>query len=77
MPASRAAPVVVVSHGVINALLVCAAVGTVPAHMNQYPQPNGCAYRLYFRRRVLITVECAPLAASFSDAVAPSPFRGA
>ena len=59
------------SHGVINALLVCAAVGTVPAHMDQYPQPNGCAYRLYFRRRVLVTVECAPLAASFSDAVAP------
>ena len=67
---SRVAPVVVVSHGVINALVMCAAVGTVPAHMNQYTQPNGCGYRLYFRRRVLITVECAPLAASFSNAVA-------
>jgi broad specificity phosphatase PhoE len=30
------APVVVVSHGVINALLMCAAAGNVPAHMDQY-----------------------------------------
>jgi broad specificity phosphatase PhoE len=71
---SRAAPVVVVSHGVTNALVMCAAVGIDPAHMNRYTQPNGCAYRLSFRRRVLITVECAPLAASFSNALAPYSF---
>jgi broad specificity phosphatase PhoE len=61
--AAAAAPVVVVSHGVINALLMCAAVGNAPAHMDQYTQPNGCTYRLRFRRRALVDVECAPLAA--------------
>jgi broad specificity phosphatase PhoE len=66
--ASPAAPVVVVSHGVINALLICAAVGNVPAHMDQYTQPNGCTYRLRFRRRVLVTVECTPLVALLPDA---------
>ncbi|HEV3060439.1 MAG TPA: histidine phosphatase family protein [Vicinamibacterales bacterium] len=58
--ASRGGPVVVVSHGVINALLMCAAVGIAPVHMDQFAQPNGGAYRLFFRRRVLIAVECAP-----------------
>ncbi len=56
--AAAAAPVVVVSHGVMNALLMCAAVGNVPAHMDQYTQPNGCTYRLRFRRRALADVEC-------------------
>jgi probable phosphoglycerate mutase len=58
--AAPAAPVVVVSHGVMNALLMCAAVGNVPAHMNQYTQPNGYTYRLRFRRRALVDVECTP-----------------
>ncbi len=62
--ASRVAPEVVVSHGVINALLMCAAVGNVPAYMDLYTQPNGCTYRVLFRHRALITVECAPLIAS-------------
>lgn len=65
---SRAAPVVVVSHGVINALLMCAAVGHVPTHMDRYTQPNGCTYRLRFRQRALLTVECAPVVASQSNA---------
>jgi len=65
---SRAAPVVVVSHGVINALLMCAAVGQVPTHMDQYTQPNGCTYRLQFRRGTLITVDCARVVACWSNA---------
>jgi broad specificity phosphatase PhoE len=61
--AAPAAPVVVVSHGIMNGLLMCAAVGNVPAHMDQYTQPNGCTYRLRFRRRALVDVECtAPVA---------------
>jgi probable phosphoglycerate mutase len=67
--AAPAAPVVVVSHGVMNALLMCAAVGNVPAHMDQYTQPNGCTYRLRFRRRALVDVECTPSVA-FLPAVA-------
>jgi broad specificity phosphatase PhoE len=67
--AAPAAPVVVVSHGVMNALLMCAAVGNVPAHMDQYTQPNGCTYRLRFRRRALVDVECTPPVA-FVPAVA-------
>jgi phosphoserine phosphatase len=55
-------PVVVVSHGVINALLICAAAGHPPASMGQYTQPNGCAYRLRFRKRALVDVDCRPLA---------------
>jgi broad specificity phosphatase PhoE len=60
--ASATAPVVVVSHGVINALLICAAAGEVPAHINQFRQPNGGTYRLRFRRRALVSVDCDPLA---------------
>ncbi len=56
--ATAAAPIVVVSHGVVNALLMCAALGNAPAHMDQYTQPNGCTYRLRFRRRALVDVEC-------------------
>jgi broad specificity phosphatase PhoE len=56
--ASPTAPVVVISHGVINALLICAAAGEVPAHINQFTQPNGCTYRLRFRRRALVNVDC-------------------
>jgi broad specificity phosphatase PhoE len=66
--APSAATVVVVSHGVINALLICAAVGNVPADMNQYTQPNGCTYRLRFRRRALVNVDCHPLVAPTSTA---------
>lgn len=72
--ASTAGHVVVVSHGVITALLVCAAVGTDPVHIDQYTQSNGCAYRLRFRRRMLITVESEPLVASLSDAAVRSSF---
>jgi probable phosphoglycerate mutase len=53
---SRTAPVVVVSHGVTNALLMCAALGEAPVRMDQHTQPNGCSYRLRFQRGVLIDV---------------------
>jgi 2,3-bisphosphoglycerate-dependent phosphoglycerate mutase len=66
--ASPAAAVVVVSHGVINALLICAAAGKLPTHMREYTQPNGSTYRLRFRRRALVTVECIPLVAPMPDA---------
>ncbi len=72
--AAPAAPVVVVSHGVVNALLICAAVGNVPASMGQYSQPNGCVYRLRFRRRALVHIDCQPLIAPLS--AAERPLRG-
>jgi broad specificity phosphatase PhoE len=59
--AATAFPVVIVSHGVTNALLICAAVGEIPSRMDQYLQPNGCAYRLRFQRRALVNVECTLL----------------
>jgi broad specificity phosphatase PhoE len=76
MSVSRAAPVVVVSHGVINALLLCAAVGHVPAHMGRYTQRNGCTCRLQFRRGALITVDCAPLVAPARMPRFRTPSRG-
>jgi broad specificity phosphatase PhoE len=72
--ASRSAPVVVVSHGVINALLMCAAAGHIPARMNQYTQPNGCAYRLLFRRRALMTVDATPAVGALWNAASSEPF---
>lgn len=53
---------VIVSHGVINALLICVAVGLPPHRINAYPQPNGCTYRLRFRRGAVVTIECESLA---------------
>jgi broad specificity phosphatase PhoE len=73
--AAPAFPVVVVSHGVTNALLICAAVGIIPAHMGQYTQPNGCTYRLRFRRRALVSVDGHPLIAPMS-AAERGPLRG-
>jgi broad specificity phosphatase PhoE len=64
--AAATAPVVVVSHGVINALLICAAAGNPTASIGQYSQPNGCAYRLRFRRRALVNVDCRSLAGPMS-----------
>jgi probable phosphoglycerate mutase len=68
--ASSTAPVVVVSHGVINALLICAAAGEIPAHINQFTQPNGGTYRLRFRRRALVDVDCDPLVGPTPEFVA-------
>jgi broad specificity phosphatase PhoE len=65
--AAPTTPVVVVSHGVINALLMCAAAGNVPSHMDKYTQPNGCTYRLRFRRRALVSVDCCSLVSPMSD----------
>lgn len=58
--AAPVADVLVVSHGVINALLICAAMGNAPARMREYTQSNGCAHLLRFRRRTLVSLECAP-----------------
>lgn len=63
-PPARA---VVVSHGVINALLICAAVGNAPAQMDEYTQPNGFAHLLRFRRRTLVSVESNLLIAPMPD----------
>ena len=71
-----AAPVVVVSHGVVNALLMCVALGNAPVHMDQYTQPNGCAYRLRFRRRALRDVECTPPVAFQPVVARPCSVRG-
>lgn len=54
--------VVIVSHGVINALSICAAVGLPPHRIDAYPQPNGSTYRLRFRRGALVAIECASMA---------------
>src|SRR5205807_1953401 len=71
--AAPAAPIIVVSHGVINALLICAAAGNVPAHLDQYTQPNGCTYRLRFRRRALVNIDCHPLVARMATTERRSP----
>jgi broad specificity phosphatase PhoE len=60
LSASPSEPVVVVSHGVINALLVCAAVGHSPTQIDRYPQANGFVYRFDFRRRTLVGIERSP-----------------
>jgi probable phosphoglycerate mutase len=74
--ATPASPVVVVSHGVMNALLICAAMGNVPAHMDRYTEPNGCTYRLRFRRRTLVDVDCHPLVTPMFPAErGPSPWH--
>lgn len=72
--ASPGTPVVVVSHGVIDALLMCTAAGNVPTEMIRYALPNGCTYRLLFRRRTLIAIDCAPLVASAPNPLASYSF---
>jgi probable phosphoglycerate mutase len=66
--AGPAAPIVVVSHGVVNALLICAAAGNAAACMGQYTQSNACIYRLRFRRRGLVNVDHQPLSVPMSAA---------
>lgn len=58
--------VVVVSHGVTNALLVCAALGNAPTRMGEYMQPNGFVHVLRFRRRTLVSIE-------YHSVTAPAP----
>lgn len=67
LAAPPAADVVVVSHGVINALLICAAMGNAPEQMGEYTQPNGGAHLLRFRRRTLVSLECGSLVAQRPD----------
>jgi broad specificity phosphatase PhoE len=43
--------VVVVSHGVIIALMVCAAMGYSPARVWDFPQPNACVQAVRIHRR--------------------------
>jgi len=53
----RTQSVVVVSHGVVNALLLCSVLGVSLGSVWDFPQPNGGCYALRFRRREVIDVE--------------------
>jgi broad specificity phosphatase PhoE len=64
-----AAPVIVISHGITNALLMCAATGMAPTQIARFTQSNGCIHRLLFRRRVLVAMECVPPVALVPDAL--------
>lgn len=69
--ASAPPSVVIVSHGVINALLICAAVGLPPHRIDAYPQPNGSTCRLRFRRGALVAIERASLADRLTRGAVP------
>lgn len=43
--------VVIVSHGVIIALMVCAAMGSTPARVWDFPQSNACIQAIRIHRR--------------------------
>lgn len=54
---NRAGDVLVVSHGVINALFLCAAMGVSLSRVWGFPQSNGRVGALRVERRQLVTVE--------------------
>jgi broad specificity phosphatase PhoE len=49
--------VVVVAHGVVNALLLCAALATPLVRAWDFPQPNGSVHVLRLNRRQIVAVE--------------------
>ena len=50
--------VVMVSHGVVNALLLCSVLGIPIARVWDFPQPNGSIYVLRCKRKEINRVEC-------------------
>lgn len=51
--------VVVVSHGVINALLLCAVLEVPISRVWEFPQPNGAVNAIQFRGRRVVAIEDA------------------
>jgi len=51
------ADVLVVSHGVVNALLLCAAVGASPCRIHEFSLPNATVSALRTKRRKIVAVE--------------------
>lgn len=49
--------VLIGGHGVINALLLCAATEISPTRIWEFPQANGCVNILRFERRQVVAVE--------------------
>jgi broad specificity phosphatase PhoE len=49
--------VAVVAHGVVNALLLCAALATPVVRAWDFPQPNGSVHVLRLNRRQIVAVE--------------------
>jgi broad specificity phosphatase PhoE len=49
--------VVVVAHGVVNALLLCAALAAPLVRVWDFPQPNGSVHVLRLNRRQIVAVE--------------------
>jgi broad specificity phosphatase PhoE len=47
----------IVSHGVVNALLICAALGAPLSRVWELPQTNGCVSVLRVKRRQVVAVE--------------------
>lgn len=58
LAASRGSSVVVVGHGITNALLICAATGQPSRQFDMYRQPNGCVGVLWFSRTGLVSLAC-------------------
>ena len=50
--------VVMVSHGVVNALLLCSVLGIPIARVWDFPQANGSIYVLRSKRQEIHSVEC-------------------
>lgn len=50
--------VVIVGHGVVNALLLCSALGIPIARVWDFPQPNGSIYVLRSKGKEISSVEC-------------------
>lgn len=49
--------VVVVSHGILIALMVCAAMGSPSARVWDFPQPNACIQAIRIHRRQIVALE--------------------
>ncbi len=58
LPLGRAQSVVMVSHGAVNALLLCSVFGLPIARLWDFPQPNGSVYVLASNGREINRVEC-------------------
>ncbi len=58
LPLGRAQSVVMVSHGAVNALLLCSVFGLPIARLWDFPQPNGSVYVLGSNGREINRVEC-------------------
>jgi broad specificity phosphatase PhoE len=74
---SPGSSIVVVGHGITNALLICAATGQPSRQFDAYRRPNGCLDLLCFRRGGLVSLASGPVIDLAQDGNGCLPFRGA